>query len=54
MDEKSYKNIFIYYVGYVTIKKLYALFLIKWMLYFEKIQRNKYLTPVTTIESKGK
>ena len=64
MDEKSYKNILIYYVGYVTIKDLkyvkintvYPLYLIfsKVNGYFEEIKGNKYLTLVTTNESKEK
>ena len=35
IDEKSYKNILIYYIGYVTIKKdlkiFCTLFSVKWM-----------------------
>ena len=64
IDEKSYKNIFIYYIGYVTIKvskyvKIYIvnpLYLIfnKVNEYFEKINENKYLTLVPTNESKEK
>ena len=52
IDEKSYKNILIYYIGYVTIKdskyvKLYIvnpLYLIfnKVNGYFEEINGNKY------------
>ena len=45
MDEKSYKNIFNNYTGYVTIKKdLNG--------YFEGIKGNMYLTLVPTNESK--
>ena len=62
IDEKSNKNILIYYVGYVTIKNpkyvkinsvnpLYLIFG-KVNGYFEEINRNKYLTLVPTNESK--
>ena len=54
LDEKSCKNIFIYYIGYLTIKewkyvKAYnvnSLYLIFQNLnrYFDKINGNKYLT----------
>ena len=62
IDEKLYKNILIYYIGYVTIKrelKMYSinsLYLIFSKLngYFEKINGNKYLTLVRTNESKEK
>ena len=60
--EKSYKNIFIYYIGYVTIKNLTyvkissvnPLYLIfgKVNGYFEEIEENKCLTLVPTNESK--
>ena len=64
IDEKSYKNIFIYYFGYVTIKyskyvkvnsvnPLYRIF-IKVNRYFEKMNGKKYLTLVPTNESKEK
>ena len=62
--EKSYKNILIYYVGYVTIKDLKylknssvnPLYLIfsKVNEYFEEIDKNKYFTLVPTFESKEK
>ena len=62
VDEKSYKNILIYYIGYVTIKNskyvkinsVIPLYLIssKSNGYFEEIDKNKYLTLVTTNESK--
>ena len=62
IDEKSYKNILIYYIGYVTIKDLKyvkinsanPLYLIfnKVNGYFEEINGNKYLTIVPTNESK--
>ena len=62
MDEKSNKNILIYYIGYVTIKKdlkIYSvnpLYLIfgKVNRYFEEINENKYLALVSTNESKEK
>ena len=60
--EKSYKNIFIYYIGYVTIKNLTCvkissvnpLYLTfgKVNGYFEEIEENKCLTVVPTNESK--
>ena len=62
IDEKSNKNILIYYIGYVTIKnylKIYSvnpLYLIfgKVNRYFEEINENKYLALVSTNESKEK
>ena len=62
IDEKSDKNILIYYIGYVTIKeyiKIYSvnpLYLIFRYVngYFEEINGNKYLTLVPTNESKEK
>ena len=59
IDEKSYKNILIYYIGYVTIKKdfknfsLNPLYLVfnKVNEYFEEINGNKYLMIVPTNES---
>ena len=63
-DEKSYKNILIYYIAYVTINdskyvKIYSvnplcLLFGKVNGYFEKINGNKYLTLVPTNESKEK
>ena len=63
IDETSYKNILIYYIGYVTIKDskyikinvnpLYFIFN-KVNGYFEEINGNKYLTIVPTNESKEK
>ena len=64
IDEKSYKNILIYYTGYVTIKilkylkinnvnPLYLIFN-KVNGYFGEINKNKYLTLVPTNESKEK
>ena len=63
-DEKSCKNIIIYYIGYVTIKDfkyvkidsgnpLYLIFS-KVNGYFEEINEYKYLMLVTTNESKEK
>ena len=62
IDEKSYKNILIYYIGYVTIKdskqvkinSVNPLYLVisKANRYFEEINKNKYLTLVPTNESK--
>ena len=62
IDEKSYKNTFVQYIGYVTIKdlkyikinKVNPLYLIfgKVNEYFEEINRNKYLTLVPTTRSK--
>ena len=62
IDEKSYKDIFIYYTGYVTIKgskyikinSLIPLYLIfsKVNGYFDEINKSKYLTLVPTNESK--
>ena len=56
LDENSYKNILIYYNGYVTIKDskyvkincVYPLHLIigKANGYFEKVNKNRYLTLV--------
>ena len=64
IDEKSYKNILIYCIGYVTIKDskyvkinsvnlLYLIFN-KVNGYFEEINENKYLRFVHTNESKEK
>ena len=62
IDEKSYKNILIYNIVYVTIIKdlkihsanpLYLIFN-KVNRYFEEINGNKYLTVVPTNESKEK
>ena len=64
IDEKSYKNILIYYIGYVTIKDLkyvniYSvnpLYLIFRNVngFFEETNKSKYLTLVLTNESKEK
>ena len=62
IDEKSYKNILIYYIEYVTIKKdlknvsvnpLYVIFG-KINGYFEDINGDKYLMLLSTNESKEK
>ena len=62
IDEKSYEDTHIYYIGYVTIKDLkyvkvnsvnpLCLIYGKVNGYFEEINGNKYLTLVSTIESK--
>ena len=62
IDEKSYNNIFIYYIEYVTIKdskfvkikSVNPLYLIINRIngYFEKIRENKHLARVLTDESK--
>ena len=64
IDEKSYKTILIYYIGYVTIKDLQyvkinsvnILYLIinKVNGYLEESNKNKYFTLVPTNESKEK
>ena len=64
MDEKSYKNILIYNIAYVTIKdlkymkinsvNLLHLIFNKVNEYFEEINGNKYLMIVSTNESKEK
>ena len=64
IQEKSHKNILIYYIGSVTIKdskyvtfnKVNPLYLIfnKLNGYFEEVNGNKYLTLVPTNESKEK
>ena len=62
IDEKSYKNVLIFYIGYVTIKKdlkidivnpLYLIFG-KVNGYFKEINENNYLTLIPTDESKEK
>ena len=62
IDEKSYKNIVIYHIGYVTIKNLHCiktnsvnplyLILSKINGYIEKNNEDKYLPLVPTDESK--
>ena len=62
IDEKSYKNIFLYYIGYVTIKEYLELYSVNPLylifryanVYPEEINGNKYLTLVLTNESKEK
>ena len=64
IDEKSYKNILIYYIGYVTVKYLkyvninsvnYLYLIINKMKgYFEEINKSKYLTLVPSNENKEK
>ena len=55
IDEKSNKNIFIYYIGHVTIKdsKYVNLIINKVNWYFE-INKNEYLILVSTNENKEK
>ena len=64
INERSYKNIPFYYIGYVTIKDskyvkincVNPLYLVinKVHGYFEKIKGNKYLTLVPSNENKEK
>ena len=62
IDETSYKNILIYYIGYVTIKKHLKIYIVnplylmfnKMNGYFEEINGNKYLKLAPTKESKEK
>ena len=64
LDENSYKNILIYYIGFVTIKdsKYVEVYSVNPLClifrnvnrYFEEINGNKYLTVVSTNESKEK
>ena len=62
LDEMSYKNILIYYIGYVmindqknikinSVNPLYLIFN-KVNRYLEEINKNKYLTLVTTNDDK--
>ena len=61
-DEKSYKNILIYYIGYLMTKDLkqlktnsvnsLQLIFSKENGCFKEINKNKYLTPVLTNETK--
>ena len=62
IDEKSYKNILIYYIGYVTIKKHFKNYSVnplhlmfnRMNRYFEEINRNKNSTLIPTNENKEK
>ena len=64
IDEKSYKNILIYYIGYATVKDLIyvkinsanPLYFVtnKVTGYFEEINKNNYLTLVLNYENKEK
>ena len=62
IDEKSYKNIIIYYIGYVTIKKHVKIYSVNPLYvifrnvneYFEETNKSKYLTLVPTNKSKEK
>ena len=62
VDEKPYKNILVYYIGYVTIKKYVNIYSVNPLylifryinVYFEEINKNKYLMVVPTNKSKEK
>ena len=62
IDEKSYKNILVYYIGYERIKKDLNIFSVNPLYlifcyvkgYFKEISGNKYVTLVPTNESKEK
>ena len=64
IDGESYKNILIYYIGYVKIKdskhvKIYCvnplyIYFDKVNGHFEEINRKKYFTQVPSNENKGK
>ena len=62
IDEKSNKNILIYYTGYVSIKKYLKTYSVNPLylifgnvnVYFEEINGNKYLTLILPNESKEK
>ena len=62
IDEKSYKNLFIYYIGFVTIKNDLKVFSVNPLYlicnkingYFEEINGSKYLMLIPTNESKEK
>ena len=59
VDEKSYKNILIYYTGYVTIKEYVKMYIANPLYlifryvngYFENVNGNKNLKQVPTNES---
>ena len=62
IDKKSYKNISIYYIGYITMKdsdyvkisSVSLLYLINGEVdgYFEELNQNKYSTLVSTYKNK--
>ena len=60
IDEKSNKNIFIYYIGYMTVKEFVKIYSVNPMYlirrnvngHFEEINESKYLTVVPNNESK--
>ena len=62
IDEKSYKNILTYYIGYETIKKDLKMYSVNTLYlnfykgngYVEIINKNKYLMVVPTNESEEK
>ena len=54
IDEKPYKNILIYYIGYVTPNRVKSLYLVinKTNGYFEESNGNKYSTLFQLIKAK--
>ena len=62
IDEESYENIFIHYIGYVTIKEYVKIYSVNPLClifrnlyrYFEEINKSMYLTLVPTNEIKEK
>ena len=62
IDEKSYKDFLIYYIGYATIKEYVKIYCVNPLYlifrdvngYFEQINKIKYLTLVPTNESQDK
>ena len=60
IDEKSYKNILIYYIGYVMIKKDLKIYIVNpsYLIFgkvnghFKEIKENNYLTLVRTNKSR--
>ena len=62
IDEKSYKNLFIYYIGFVTVKNDLKVFSVNPLYlicnkingYFEEINGSKYLMLIPTNENKEK
>ena len=61
-DQNSYKNILIYYIGYVTIKKDPKIYIVNFLYliftningYFEETNGNKHLILIPAYESKEK
>ena len=62
IDKRPYKNILIYYIGYVKIKKYLKVYSVNplYLIFryvngsFEEINKNRHLTLVSTNESKEK